>query len=85
MIGIIINALIALGITYWFLGGEELTVADPLGIILFLALLTSLELSRLHRKVDLLSKRRKHEVNWKEMQEGKDRIPRSTKTVERRE
>ncbi len=50
--GMIINALIAAGMTYWILAGEEITMTDPLGFVLFLGLLNSFEIARLHRKMN---------------------------------
>ncbi len=50
--GMIINVLIAAGMTYWILAGEEIAMTDPLGFVLFLALLNSFEIARLHRKMN---------------------------------
>ncbi len=52
MIGTIINALVAAGMTYWIFVGEELTMTDPLGIVVFVVLLNSFEIARLHRKMN---------------------------------
>lgn len=48
MIGTIINAVVAAGVTYWILAGKEITITDPLGFVLFIVLLNSFEIARLH-------------------------------------
>ncbi len=58
LIGTLINALLAVGITYWIIDGEELTMTAPLSFVLFLVLLNSFEIGRLLRKVNQLKKER---------------------------
>lgn len=71
MIGLLFNMLFALGVTYWILKDDELILFGPLGLVLFMVVFNSFEIGRLHRKINQLLKRRKHLVNWKEMQEVK--------------